>query len=130
MAIEDFAFAAAELTVAPGATITYRNTGQAPHTATFDDVALDTGTLDSGASGALVAPQQPGSYSHFFAIHPRIRATLVVLASDGVGPDGDPLVAEVSVASSVLSFDLSAQAVDEPLCSFGGCVALEAARPA
>ena len=59
----------------------------------------------------------------------RYDATLIVLASDGVGPDGEPLVAEVSVASSVLSFDLSAETVDEPLCSLGGCVALEAARP-
>ena len=48
----DFAFDAAQASVAPGGEVTWTNGGDAPHTATFDDVALDTGTIDPGADGA------------------------------------------------------------------------------
>lgn len=86
--IEDFSFDGAQVSVAPGGTVTWTNTGAAPHTATFDDEALDTGTLESGDTGTLTAPSQPGSYSYRCTIHPaRMRAVLVV-----VGDDADPTV--------------------------------------
>ncbi|MEZ5261357.1 MAG: cupredoxin domain-containing protein [Acidimicrobiales bacterium] len=127
VAIEDFAFDTAELTVAPGATITYRNTGQAPHTATFDDVALDTGTLDSGASGALVAPQQPGSYSYFCAIHPRMRATLVVLAAGIADPAAGPVATVAPGSTGGAGSDGSGAS---PPTTAGGAAATTAASPA
>jgi plastocyanin len=78
--IADFEFQPPEQSVQPGAQVTWNNMGRAPHTATFDDVQLDTATIQPGASGVVNAPQEPGSYSYFCAIHPgRMRAVLVVV---------------------------------------------------
>ena len=86
--IIDFAFDRGETSVAPGGTVTWTNTGQAPHTATFDDVEnLDTGQLEPGSEGALVAPAEPGSYSYRCNVHPtRMRGVLVVVGQ----ATGDP----------------------------------------
>lgn len=85
--IVDFGFEPKEASVAPGGTVTWRNTGNAPHTATFDDVDIDTGTLEPGKDGALVAPAQPGSYSYRCNIHPaKMRAALVVVGQNVADP--------------------------------------------
>jgi plastocyanin len=86
--IVDFAFDLREASVAPGGTVTWTNTGQAPHTATFDDVEnLDTGQLSPGSEGALVAPAEPGSYSYRCTVHPaKMRGVLVVVGQ----ATGDP----------------------------------------
>ena len=81
--IVDFSFDPFEVAALPGAELTWTNIGQAPHTATFDDVegsveGLDTGTVQPGESGTLTAPDDPGSYSYFCAIHPSMRGVLVV----------------------------------------------------
>ncbi len=92
--IVDFTFDRSETSVAPGGTVTWTNTGQAPHTATFDDVDnLDTGQLAPGSEGALVAPPEPGSYSYRCNVHPaKMRGVLVVVGQ----ATGDPT--KVSVA--------------------------------
>ncbi|MCB1014584.1 MAG: DUF4436 family protein [Acidimicrobiales bacterium] len=59
----------------------------------------------------------------------RYDAALVVLAADGTGPEGEPLVVEYSLSSSVLAFALDADALEPGECPFGGCIALEATRP-
>jgi plastocyanin len=86
--IIDFAFDPQETSVAPGGTVTWTNTGQAPHTATFDDVEnLDTSQLSPGSEGALVVPAEPGSYSYRCTVHPaRMRGVLVVVGQ----ATGDP----------------------------------------
>jgi plastocyanin len=88
VAIKDFEFDPKETSVAPGGTVTWKNTGKAPHTATFDDVKdLDTGTLDPGLEGALVAPAQPGNYSYRCNIHPaKMRGVMVVVGQATVDP--------------------------------------------
>jgi plastocyanin len=75
----EFRFDATETLVAPGGTVTWRNGGTKPHTATFDDIKLDTGRIEPGASASLTAPGQPGSYSYHCAVHPdQMRGVLVV----------------------------------------------------
>jgi plastocyanin len=92
--IGDFFFEPPEAEVQPGAEVTWTNTGQAPHTATFDDVegriqGLDAGEMEPGASASIVAPEAPGSYSYFCAIHPaQMRAVLVVAAPGDAGGGG------------------------------------------
>jgi plastocyanin len=90
--IVDFGFDPAEASVAPGGTVTWSNTGQAQHTATFDDVEdLDTGQLPPGEDGALVAPAEPGSYSYRCNVHPaKMRGVLVVVGQ----ATGDPTKAD------------------------------------
>ena len=92
--IGDFFFEPPEAEVQPGAEVTWTNTGQAPHTATFDDVegriqGLDAGEMAPGDTASIVAPDAPGSYSYFCAIHPaQMRAVLVVAAPGGAGGGG------------------------------------------
>jgi plastocyanin len=89
--VVDFAFKDAQVSVAPGGEVTFRNTGQAPHTATLDDVQLDTGTIQPGATGKLIAPTKPGSYSFRCTIHPaKMRGVLVVVGQNTEDPAAPP----------------------------------------
>jgi plastocyanin len=98
VAIADFAFAQKQVVVAPGGEVTWRNADVAPHTATFDDVPLDTGNIDSGGTASLTAPNEAGSYSYFCAIHSSMRGTLVVLA-EGVADPSASTVPAVAVSA-------------------------------
>ena len=84
----DFAFEPKDASVAAGGKVTVTNQGQAPHTMTLDDVDLDTGSIDPGASTELTAPNAPGSYSYRCTVHPaRMRGVLVVLGRDTDDPN-------------------------------------------
>jgi plastocyanin len=98
VAIAEFAFAQKQVVIAPGGEVTWRNADVAPHTATFDDVALDTGNIEPGGSAALTAPNEAGSYSYFCAIHSSMRGTLVVLA-EGVADPTATTVPAVAVSA-------------------------------
>ena len=100
VSIVDFAFEQPQVSVVGGAEITFRNVGQAPHTATFDDVELDTGQLDTGGTATLVAPSAPGSYSYFCGIHTRMRGVLVVLGDGIADPSRPPASSTVSAVDS------------------------------
>ena len=76
LVISDFAFSS--VTVPAGATVNVVNNDSAPHTATSTDGLFDTGTIDGGGTGALVAPTAPGTYALFCAIHPSMQGQLVV----------------------------------------------------
>jgi plastocyanin len=95
--VVDFAFEPPETSVAPGGTVRWINRGDAPHTATFDDIDLDTANIDPGADAAVVAPAQPGNYSYRCTLHPaQMRGVLVVAApgaADPTQPDADEAVA-------------------------------------
>ena len=98
--IADFEFKPPEASVAPGGKVTWKNTGNAPHTATFDDVPLKTATLQSDKSETLTAPDAPGSYSYFCSIHPaRMRGVLVVLGQNV--PDPTPAGKEAAAKPAV-----------------------------
>jgi plastocyanin len=74
--VQDFAFSSA--TVAPGAEVTVENKDQAPHTATADDDAFDSGSIAGGESGSFTAPSEPGEYAYHCEIHPDMTGTLTV----------------------------------------------------
>ena len=99
----DFAFEPKDASVAAGGKVTVTNNGQAPHTMTLDDVDLDTGNIDPGASAELTAPDAPGSYSYRCAVHPaRMRGVLVVLGRDTEDPNAQaaaPAAAPAAPAS-------------------------------
>ena len=99
--IRDFAFDPLQVAVAPGAQVTFANGGQAPHTATFDDVKLDSNVLQPGTEGKLTAPTQPGSYSYHCNIHPKqMRAVLVVLGPGVADPTKQVAAAPVAVVTT------------------------------
>lgn len=88
VAAEDFRFREPQVSVHAGGQVTFTNRGQAPHTATFDDVqGLDTGSIAPGGSATLKAPDKPGNYSYKCTIHPAsMRGVLVVLADTTPDP--------------------------------------------
>jgi plastocyanin len=89
--VVDFAFKPPQTSVAPDGEVTFRNTGDQPHTATLDDVTLDTGTIEPGGSAKFKAPTKPGSYSFRCTIHPaKMRGVLVVVGQNTEDPAAPP----------------------------------------
>ncbi|MGW4652515.1 cupredoxin domain-containing protein [Kitasatospora sp. NPDC004289] len=78
LTIKDFAFAPADLTVAPGTRIVVANQDTAPHTFSATGKAFDTGRIEAGASATFTAPAAPGSYPYLCDIHPFMGGTLTV----------------------------------------------------
>jgi plastocyanin len=77
--IDNFAFAPATLTVAPGTKVIWDNKDEEPHTVTsvdggktFKSEALDT---DDKFSFTF---DKPGTYKYFCSIHPHMVGTIVV----------------------------------------------------
>ena len=78
--MNDFSFDKASVTIQAGGKVTWKNMGQAPHTATADDGSFDTGTVDPGKLKAETkAFKQPGSYAYSCTIHPQMHGTVVVV---------------------------------------------------
>ncbi|MGW1177907.1 cupredoxin domain-containing protein [Kitasatospora sp. NPDC002543] len=78
VAIRDFSFEPADLTVRPGTVVTVTNTGTTPHTLTAQDGTFDTGPVAPGATATVTAPSQPGASSYLCAFHHFMRGTLTV----------------------------------------------------
>jgi plastocyanin len=76
----DNAYDTTTLTVGPGEEIYLQNDGSNPHTITSDDEgAFDTGRIEGGAEGELVAPTEPGTYAFHCDVHPTaMTGTLTV----------------------------------------------------
>jgi plastocyanin len=100
VSMQDLKFVEPEVSVAPGGQVTWKNDGKAPHTATFDDVQLDTGTVQPGAEGRLTAPDKPGSYSYKCTIHPAaMRGVLVVPGANTADPTQEAAPAAPAAAT-------------------------------
>jgi plastocyanin len=77
VAIRNFAFAPAQLTVAPGDTVVWSNTDFVPHTATATDAGWDSKAIDANANWRLVA-RTVGRQEYYCAFHPTMKAIIVV----------------------------------------------------
>jgi plastocyanin len=77
VAIENFAFAPANLSVQTGDAVTWTNMDNVSHTVTADNDAFDSGALGAGATFQLTAGP-PGTYTYFCQIHPFMKGTLTV----------------------------------------------------
>jgi plastocyanin len=85
VSIRDFSFAPRSVTVNTGDTVTWRNTGDEPHTATGS--GFDTGLLKSGQSGSATF-SQAGTFSYKCQPHPFMTGTVRVVASGSSGGGG------------------------------------------
>lgn len=83
----DLFFSPTSVTIAVGDTVTWRNTGQAPHNATADDGSFKTPTINNGQSASHTF-SQAGTFSYICTIHPQMKGTIRVLASDTGGGGG------------------------------------------
>src|SRR5215211_4635951 len=77
VSIVDFAFQPTSIEVAAGSTVTWTNTGAAPHTVTADNGAFDSGQLKPGATFSQTFTT-PGTYTYHCEIHPQMTGTVVV----------------------------------------------------
>jgi plastocyanin len=80
IAIKDFAFTPAILTVAPGTTVTWTNLDGAAHAIASDagsPLSFASGSLAQGASYQFTL-SQPGTYTYHCSIHPSMKGTIVV----------------------------------------------------
>jgi plastocyanin len=72
-----WAFEPAELSVAPGTTLRWRNDGDHPHTVSADDGSFDSGTIAPGSTWAFRF-EEPGEYRYHCAPHRWMRAVVRV----------------------------------------------------
>jgi len=98
----DLFFSPSSVTVAVGDTVTWRNTGQAPHNATADDGSFKTPTLNNGQSASETF-NQAGTFSYICTIHPNMKGTVRVLAASGGGGGGNGGGASSSSSGSGIS---------------------------
>ena len=87
VAIQDFEFRPQTVGVEVGGSVTWTNEDAAPHHATADDGAFDTGTLQPGES-ATVTFEDPGTFPYFCEIHPFMQGEVQVGAQPIPGPTG------------------------------------------
>ena len=75
--VKDFMFAPTSMTVKAGATVTWTNMDQEPHTLKSSDGLFRSGALDTGDSFSFTF-DKPGTYQYVCTIHPRMVGTVVV----------------------------------------------------
>ena len=95
VAIADFAFSPATLTITAGDTVTWTNEDQIEHTATSTTGAFDSGLLGQGESYSFTFTT-PGTYDYLCTPHPSMTGQIVVQAAAGPpstapSPAGGPL---------------------------------------
>ena len=79
VSIANFAFAPAEITIAPGESVTWTNDDGAPHGLEYNDGAKGTDLLLPGASFSRRF-DQPGTYDYNCSVHPYMTGRVVVRA--------------------------------------------------
>jgi len=76
--IDNFSFAPASLTVPVGATVTWTNRDDIPHTVVSDDKStFKSKALDTDDTFSFTFAK-PGTYGYFCSIHPKMTAKVVV----------------------------------------------------
>lgn len=85
--IQGFAFVPARLEVRVGDVVEWTNRDFAPHTATADSGAWDTGSIKNEATGRFIATT-PGTLAYHCAFHPRMKGVIVVVAGAAAKPSG------------------------------------------
>ena len=75
--VKNFMFAPVSMTVKSGATVTWVNRDQEPHTVVSSEGLFRSGAIDTGESFSFKF-EKPGTYQYVCTIHPRMVATVVV----------------------------------------------------
>ena len=97
VAMVDLAFEPATLEAVAGDTIRWTNKGAAPHTATAEDGAFDSGIVPSGGTFEVTL-DTPGTYAYVCQLHPGMSGSIVVAAGAGspTGTGANPSAATAS----------------------------------
>ena len=82
--IKNYAYHENKVTVHVGDTVLFVNDDDDAHTVTATDKTYDSGGLDSGETFTHTFTK-PGTYSYFCALHPYMKAVVVVLPATQKG---------------------------------------------
>ncbi|MEE8331286.1 MAG: plastocyanin/azurin family copper-binding protein [Acidimicrobiia bacterium] len=101
ISVFDFGFAPANRTVDVGDTVSWANTGVAPHTVTADDRSFDSGFMFSGDPFSRRF-DAPGAFAYFCSIHPEMVGTITVVgeATGAAPPPEQPAAGSTTPAAS------------------------------
>jgi LPXTG-motif cell wall-anchored protein len=88
VAISDFQFTPAQITIQQGDTVTWTNDGPTAHSATASDNSFDTGIFSAGGSRSETF-DEAGTFAYICTPHPNMTGTVVVEASSSGGGSGD-----------------------------------------
>jgi plastocyanin len=77
VSMRDFSFNPASVTVSSGDTISLTNEGEASHTFTIEEGAIDE-ELEPGASADVTIDLEAGDYEFICEFHPQMTGTLTV----------------------------------------------------
>ena len=91
--ITDFEFTPSSISVDQGDTVTWRNDGPTPHSATAPDGSFDTGIFPAGQSRSHTF-NEAGTFSYICTPHPNMHGTVVVRASQSGGDTPDSSAGE------------------------------------
>jgi plastocyanin len=84
VAIDNFAFTPARLTVKAGTTVTWTNRDDIPHTVAASNKAFKSKVMDTDETFSFTF-STPGEFSYFCSLHPHMTGTIVVEGATGSG---------------------------------------------
>lgn len=84
VSVGDNFYSPESVSIAVGDSVTWRNAGQAPHSATAADGSFDTGVFNAGQSRSQTFTQ-PGTFSYYCTVHGRAQSGTVRVLSAGGG---------------------------------------------
>ena len=113
VAIADFAFSPATLTITAGDTVTWTNEDAIAHTATSTTSAFDSGLLNQGESFSLTFTT-PGTYDYLCTPHPSMTGRIVVQAGAAA-----PTAGPTAPGGQVPDVAMPAQGRGAPLTALG-----------
>jgi len=109
IAIKNYAFAPAAMTISAGTKVTWTNDDTAPHTVTIDSgpVKFSSPTLQKGDSFTYTFTT-PGTYMYYCAVHPDMTAKLVVTGTPTTTPTPTPTPSKTPTSSPTSSMSMPA----------------------
>lgn len=75
--IDNFSFGPATLTIPAGATVTWTNRDDIPHTVVSPDKVFKSKVLDTDEKFSFTF-DKPGEYTYFCSVHPKMTGKVVV----------------------------------------------------
>ena len=113
--MEDNFFAPANITVEPGTTVTWVQSGNNPHTTTSYDGLWDSGMIEGGTDGSFSFTfDEPGTYEYFCIPHEEMGMVGTVTVSGGttasptaLAGTGGPSVTSLLAIAATLALAVS-----------------------
>ena len=110
VSVFDFGFSPAARTVNVGDSVSWANTGDAPHTVTARDGSFDSGFLFTGEAYSRTF-SAPGTFEYFCTIHPEMVATITAVGT-AAGASPEPPPTETPTAAPAASSGVTAVSGD------------------